>query len=81
MSASDELGGGLPLVVIPCFNEERRLDVPRLLELAGSGRVHLLFVDDGSTDGTAIALGTLRENAAAVDVLEPARATSARRRR
>ncbi len=50
---------GLPIVVIPCYDEERRLDVARLSALAESGRVRLLFVDDGSTDGTAAALDRL----------------------
>jgi dolichyl-phosphate beta-glucosyltransferase len=51
----------LPLVVIPCFNEERRLDLVRLESLASSGRVRLLFVDDGSTDGTVATLSSLAE--------------------
>jgi glycosyltransferase involved in cell wall biosynthesis len=49
-----------PFIVVPCFNEEHRLDVARLGELADSGRVRLLFVDDGSTDGTAGVLDDLR---------------------
>ena len=61
--------GRLPLVVIPCYNEERRLDLTKLASLAESGRVQLLFVDDGSTDGTSAALGRLRNTAGAVDVL------------
>ena len=45
-----------PLVVIPCHNEEKRLDPIRLRVLSESGRVRLLFVDDGSTDGTSAVL-------------------------
>lgn len=41
-----------PVIVVPCHNEARRLDVCRFAELAEGGRVRLLFVDDGSTDGT-----------------------------
>ena len=59
----------VPLVVVPCFNEERRLDVPRLRALAESGRVRLLFVDDGSTDGTLRVLTGLAESSGAVEVL------------
>ena len=59
----------LPVVVVPCFNEERRLDPVRLGQLASSGRLHLLFVDDGSTDGTGAVLGRLRDTVDGVDVL------------
>jgi len=59
----------LPLVVVPCFNEERRLDPVRLGRLASSGRLHLLFVDDGSTDGTGAVLGRLRDTVDEVEVL------------
>ena len=51
--------GGPATIVIPCFNEERRLDPARLGELVDTGRVRLLAVDDGSTDGTAAVLATL----------------------
>ena len=47
------------LVVIPCHNEEKRLDPTRLRALTQSGRVRILFVDDGSTDGTAALLERL----------------------
>lgn len=40
-----------PIVVVPCFNEAARLDLPRFVELLDGG-VELLFVDDGSTDQT-----------------------------
>jgi dolichyl-phosphate beta-glucosyltransferase len=66
-------GGGvadpLPLVVIPCYNEERRLDVERLAALAESDRVRLLFVDDGSTDGTRSVLERLQHRAPGAAVL------------
>ena len=41
------------VVVVPCYNEERRLPVDefRRFQLEGS-RVEFLFVDDGSRDGT-----------------------------
>jgi dolichyl-phosphate beta-glucosyltransferase len=39
-------------VVIPCFNEARRLPREAVLELAGEPSVTVLLVDDGSTDGT-----------------------------
>jgi dolichyl-phosphate beta-glucosyltransferase len=63
----------LPVVVIPCFNEEQRLDTDRLGHLASSGRLRLLFVNDGSTDGTLALLNRLRASSDAIDVLELAR--------
>ena len=47
------------LIVVPCFNEERRLDVARFIELADAKDVQLLFVDDGSSDGTGRVLSEL----------------------
>jgi glycosyltransferase involved in cell wall biosynthesis len=60
---------GPATVVIPCFNEAGRLDAERLASLAASGRVRLLFVDDGSTDETQSMLRPLSEGATAVEVL------------
>jgi glycosyltransferase involved in cell wall biosynthesis len=40
------------VIVVPCHNEEKRLDAERLLSLLTRADVSLLFVDDGSTDGT-----------------------------
>lgn len=45
-----------PLIVVPCYNEECRLDSGRFLELARTGLVRLHFVDDGSTDATGLIL-------------------------
>jgi dolichyl-phosphate beta-glucosyltransferase len=44
-------------IVVPCFNEERRLIGASFMPLIGQGGFRVLFVDDGSTDGT---LGVLR---------------------
>jgi dolichyl-phosphate beta-glucosyltransferase len=60
----------LPVVVVPCFNEERRLDERAFLDLAGSDRLRLLFVNDGSTDGTAVLLDRLARANQAIEVLE-----------
>jgi len=43
-------------VVIPCFNEASRLSLARMVALGSQPGVHLLFVDDGSTDGTHFVL-------------------------
>ena len=40
------------VIVIPCFNEERRLKVNEFITLASKDEVRLLFVNDGSEDGT-----------------------------
>jgi glycosyltransferase involved in cell wall biosynthesis len=41
------------IVVIPCYNEARRLDVDGLFRYAQTtSRLRFLLVDDGSTDGT-----------------------------
>jgi glycosyltransferase involved in cell wall biosynthesis len=46
------------VIVVPCFNEERRLDSKGFVAFAAE-EVELLFVDDGSTDGTRAALDAL----------------------
>jgi len=50
------------VVVVPCFNEAKRLDVSAYDEfLAGCADIVLLFVDDGSTDDTPLVLERLRQ--------------------
>jgi glycosyltransferase involved in cell wall biosynthesis len=39
-------------IVIPCYNEERRLDREAVIALADMADCSVLLVDDGSTDGT-----------------------------
>jgi glycosyltransferase involved in cell wall biosynthesis len=56
-------------LVVPCYNEEKRLPSDRLLAfLATRERVHLCLVNDGSSDGTAGVLEGVR-------ALNPARVT------
>jgi dolichyl-phosphate beta-glucosyltransferase len=48
-------------VVVPCFNEERRLDVEAFVTARLADReLELVFVDDGSTDGTRRVLEEIR---------------------
>ena len=48
--------------MIPCFNEAQRLDVAAFRDFASANpEVRLLFVDDGSTDGTLEVLEGLRQ--------------------
>lgn len=46
------------VTVVPCYNEEQRLDGDGVLRLASSGG-RVLFVNDGSKDGTAALLDSL----------------------
>lgn len=46
------------VIVVPCFNEERRLNAGAFRELTG---VDFLFVDDGSRDGTLPLLHRIRD--------------------
>jgi len=46
-------------VVVPCYNEALRLDRGGFLAFASHGPVELIFVDDGSTDGTGHLLDEL----------------------
>jgi dolichyl-phosphate beta-glucosyltransferase len=49
------------VVVVPCFDEERRLDVERFRGFRMEGvRLQFLFVNDGSGDGTLRVLEQLR---------------------
>jgi dolichyl-phosphate beta-glucosyltransferase len=54
---------GRPIVVVPCYNEERRLEVDRFLAFARDADLELLFVDDGSKDGTLRVLQDARARA------------------
>ncbi len=62
-------------IVVPCFNEEQRLPADAFRFFAArQERVGILFVNDGSTDGTRRVLEALcSENPAALSVLHLAR--------
>ena len=47
------------LLVVPCYNEEKRLDLDAFRASSG---VDFLFVNDGSTDGTLRVLESLRDS-------------------
>ncbi|HVT30278.1 MAG TPA: glycosyltransferase [Lacipirellulaceae bacterium] len=50
-------------VVVPCFNESKRLDVDAYADfLSRTSEVMLVFVDDGSTDDTPLVLERLRQS-------------------
>lgn len=48
------------IVVIPCYNEEKRLDPAAVAQLIADERIDLVLVDDGSTDGTRALLERLQ---------------------
>jgi dolichyl-phosphate beta-glucosyltransferase len=60
------------IVVVPCYNEEQRLPVEAFRSFeSGDDRVEFLFVNDGSTDGTALLLSTLtKENSTRFSLLD-----------
>jgi glycosyltransferase involved in cell wall biosynthesis len=59
-------------LIIPCFNEEARLPGASILEsLSTRPHLNICFVNDGSTDGTAAVLESLRkQNPGQVSVLD-----------
>jgi glycosyltransferase involved in cell wall biosynthesis len=62
------------VLVVPCYNEERRLDASTFATFAQSHPVTLLFVDDGSRDGTATVLKDIQRQAPGhVEILQLAR--------
>jgi dolichyl-phosphate beta-glucosyltransferase len=56
------------VVVVPCFNEERRIEERAFMGVAGDDRVRLLFVDDGSTDHTGRILAGMADASESIDV-------------
>lgn len=71
--------GGLPpesrvtaprvAVVVPCYNEQRRLDPRLVAELIEVGGCDVVLVDDGSTDGTRGLLESLAAGSDRIRVL------------
>jgi glycosyltransferase involved in cell wall biosynthesis len=64
-------GTGAPraCIVVPCYNEARRLDEGALAGLVADGSIRLLLVDDGSTDETRAVLDRLARGTAGITVL------------
>ncbi len=57
------------VIVVPCFNEAKRLDRDAFLALAAQPSIRLVFVDDGSTDSTGTLLRSLADASDHIDVL------------
>jgi dolichyl-phosphate beta-glucosyltransferase len=54
------------VIVVPCFNEARRLDVDKILMLEDDD-TEIIFVDDGSSDGTRALLDRFDADVLALD--------------
>jgi dolichyl-phosphate beta-glucosyltransferase len=59
---------GPTVIVVPCFNEERRIDESAFLRVVATDQIRLLFVDDGSTDDTGRVLAQMADASAAIEV-------------
>jgi len=58
-------------IVIPCFNEALRISPGKFKNLATESKAHLVFVDDGSTDGTGdILKNIVRDIGQSADLIE-----------
>jgi hypothetical protein len=56
-------------IVVPCFDEERRIDPARFLAFADEPGIELVLVDDGSRDGTlAVLEGLARQRPKQIEV-------------
>ncbi|MEO7397361.1 MAG: glycosyltransferase [Ilumatobacteraceae bacterium] len=58
------------VLVVPCFNEVERLRPADIGALAAHPGVHVLLVNDGSTDATLALLRSLEQRHATVDVVD-----------
>lgn len=56
-------------LVVPCFNEAQRLSLENFDELLRTGWIHLLAVDDGSTDGTGEILDEFAQTRSNISVV------------
>lgn len=50
------------MIVVPCYNEAKRLPVPRFQEFLNQSNITFIFVDDGSRDQTPQVLESLRSS-------------------
>ncbi len=56
------------VIVVPCFNEAHRIDERAFGEIVATGKVRLLFVDDGSTDDTSEILHRMARTSEGIDI-------------
>jgi dolichyl-phosphate beta-glucosyltransferase len=62
MMSDFQLAANLPFVVVPCFNEEKRLNTDAFIQFARTKQINLVFVNDGSSDGTLEILRMIQES-------------------
>ena len=63
--SAPRMGGPETCIVVPCYNEEARLDTEAFRAFLATGDVCFVFVNDGSKDGTLERLHSLRAAAPA----------------
>ena len=57
-------------VVVPCFNEEKRIDLRSFEDfLSSNPNYKIIFVNDGSTDNTLSVLGELAQKSSSVHII------------
>ncbi len=61
--------GAVCRIVIPCYNEEQRLEPARVTELLEAANCTVLLVNDGSTDNTGSLLASLAATDERISVL------------
>jgi glycosyltransferase involved in cell wall biosynthesis len=58
-------------IIIPCYNEEKRLNIDRYMQVVEEHHyISLLFVNDGSKDGTLAMLNKFAEQSDSIQVLD-----------
>lgn len=62
-------GGEELCLVVPCYNERARLRPDAFEPLWADPSVHLVLVDDGSTDGTVEVLRTMAQDRPTVEIM------------
>ena len=50
-------------IIIPCYNEEHRLDTSEFLNFIPQNPYHFCFVNDGSTDDTSRLIKAIKKKA------------------
>jgi glycosyltransferase involved in cell wall biosynthesis len=50
-------------IVVPCYNESKRIRVDEIIEFIAESDVNIIFVDDGSTDNTLARLTGIKDKA------------------
>lgn len=57
-------------IIIPCYNEEKRLDERKVSELLSLCNIEIYFANDGSKDNTLILLNQIKRNHQNIKILD-----------